>query len=93
MDFDELVEMAVEITNEPLGLNPGKWILESSDAARTFVYTPEILSAVEAADRGSKTVETIVLSEEYLTTAGKAARYQACFAAHRLAAIWRDAIK
>lgn len=93
MGFDELVKMAVEITNEPLGLNPEKWIVESSEAARTFVYTPEILSAVDATARGSRTLETIALSEEYLTTAGKAARYQACFAAHRLAAIWRDALK
>ncbi|HQX48896.1 MAG TPA: S1/P1 nuclease [Planctomycetaceae bacterium] len=69
-------------------LEPLAWLSESSEFARSNVYTPEVLAAVEAAKRsGASQVETVDLSEAYLKAAGTLAQKRAAFAAHRLAAI------
>ena len=69
-------------------LEPLEWLTESSEFGKSHVYTPEVLSAVEAAQRaGAEKVETVDLPEAYLKAAGALAQKRAAFAAHRLAAV------
>jgi hypothetical protein len=69
-------------------LEPLEWLRESSEFGKSYVYTPEVLSAVEAAQRsGAERVETVDLPEAYLKTAGALAQKRAAFAAYRLAAV------
>lgn len=76
------------------GLNPMAWLAESAELARMSVYTPEVLQTLDAAARKlTAKVETIDLSEAYLTEAGHLARTRATFAAHRLSAIWKADLK
>jgi hypothetical protein len=69
-------------------LEPLEWLSESAEFGKSHVYTPEVLIAVEAAQRtGAEKVETVDLPESYLKAAGSLAQKRAAFAAHRLAAI------
>ena len=69
-------------------LEPLEWLTESSEFGKSHVYTPEVLSAVEAAQRsGAEKMEVVDLPESYLKAAGSLAQKRAAFAAHRLAAI------
>jgi hypothetical protein len=74
------------------GLDPLTWLAESSEYGRSHVYTPEILTAVEAAARASQRLPMLDLSEGYLKAAGEVARIRAAFAGHRLAAILREGL-
>jgi len=75
-------------------LEPLQWLAESSEFARSNVYTPEVLAAVEAAKRSSvEKVEVVDLSESYLKAAGSLSQQRAAFAAHRLAAILSEDLK
>ena len=72
---------------------PKQWVIESRNAARQAVYTPEVMSPIQANARGmSEDLETINLSEEYLKNAGEVARIRAAQAGHRLAEVWRLAL-
>lgn len=69
-------------------LEPLVWLKESANDGVRYVYTPEVLSSVDAAARGlTKKVEAVDLTDVYLTNAGKLARQNAALAAHRLAGI------
>lgn len=69
-------------------LEPLAWLSESEAFGRLNVYTPEVLAAVEAAQRsGAEKVEVVDLPESYLKAAGAVAQKRAAFAAWRLAAI------
>ena len=74
-------------------LKPQTWLSESSAYARSHVYAPEVMAAVETAAKGGQKVETVDLSEEYLKAAGRLARVRAAFAAHRLAGILSDSLE
>lgn len=74
-------------------LDPLHWLAESAAYGKSHVYAPEVLAAVEAAARGSKTVETVDLSKEYLREAGALARVRAAFAAHRLVGILNEGLE
>ena len=75
-------------------LEPLEWLIESSEFGKSHVYTPEVLSAVEAAQRaGAEKVEVVDLPETYLKAAGSLAQKRAAFAAHRLAAILGEDVK
>ena len=51
------------------------------------------MEAVESVARGSLTVETVDLSEDYLKPAGELAERRAAFSAHRWARIPSDALR
>ena len=69
-------------------LEPLEWLRESSEFGKSHVYTPEVLSAVEAAQRsGAEKVEVVDLPETYLKAAGSLAQKRAALAAHRLARV------
>ncbi len=71
--------------------DPMVWLNESSEFGRTHVYTPDVLAAVESAKvAGAQKVETVVLAEDYLKSAGALAQKRAAFAAHRLARILEE---
>ena len=73
---------------EARSLDPLHWLSESSDYAKRFVYTPEVLNAVEAAQRsGAFRVEQVDLPESYLKAAGSVAKQRAAVASRRLAAV------
>ncbi len=75
-------------------VEPLEWLSESAEFGKSHVYTPEVLSAVEAAQRtGAEKVETVDLPESYLKAAGSLAQRRAAFAAHRLAAIFGEDFK
>ncbi len=75
-------------------LEPLEWLRESSEFGKSYVYTPEVLSAVEAAQRsGAEKVEVVDLPETYLKAAGSLAQKRAAFAAHRLAAVLIEDLK
>jgi hypothetical protein len=84
---------ASETAKNPNGLNPLTWLTESSEYAKSHVYTPEVLTAVEAAARRGQKVETVHLSEEYLKAAGEVARVRAAFAAQRLSEILAESLR
>lgn len=71
-------------------VEPLEWLRESQELARRHVYSPEILNAIEAAQRsGASEIEEINLPEPYLKSAGVVAQRQAAFAAFRLAAMFK----
>lgn len=90
----ELAADAKKAANSEDGLNPLKWLAESSELSRTFVYTPEVLEPIEAVDRKlvSK-LEPIDLSESYLKAAGALAQKRAVFAGYRLAKILIEGVE
>ncbi len=77
----------------PKALNPLTWLRESRAAALTHVYTPSVLNPVRAVSRGltSKLV-AIDVSDQYVQRAERTSHFRAARAAHRLAAIWREAL-
>jgi hypothetical protein len=62
------------------------WIAESHELAESFVYSPGILDAVKAAQPGEP-LSPIVLSDEYLKSAGGRARQRVVAAGLRLGAV------
>lgn len=77
-----------------LVLEPLQWLAESSEFARSNVYTPDVLGAVEAAQRsGADKVEIVDLSDAYLKAAGSISQKRAAFAGHRLAAILSEDLR
>ena len=70
--------------------NPLKWLAESAEFGRSYVYTPDVLDAVEAAAKSGQKMEALNLSDEYLKAAGRVARNQAAFAAQRLAVVLKE---
>lgn len=68
------------------GLEPLTWLSESSEMAKEYVYTQEVLDHIDAVERKvvSK-LEPIDLSEEYLKAAGTLAQKRAAYASYRLA--------
>ncbi len=66
--------------------NPDQWLQESRAAAKSDVYTPEVLEPITVAMRAkSKTVAELNLSDAYLKNAGTVAQVRAKLAAARLA--------
>jgi hypothetical protein len=97
-DAGDIARRAKEISTDPVAnmvgrklgdkLDPLQWLAESAEFGKSHVYTPEVLSAVEAAQRaGAEKVETVDLPEAYLKAAGALAQKRAAFAAYRLAAV------
>jgi len=81
-------------TSAGLVLEPLKWLAESSEFARSNVYTPDVLNAVEAAKRsGADKVEVVDLPDDYLKAAGSVSQQRAALAAHRLAAILSEDLR
>ena len=75
-------------------VEPLEWLSESAEFGKSHVYTPEVLSAVEAAQRsGAEKVEVVDLPETYLKAAGALAQKRAAFAAWRLAAVLSEDLK
>ena len=75
-------------------LEPLTWLAESAAFGKSNVYTPEVLAAVEAAQRsGAPKVEVVDLPESYLKAAGALAQKRAAFAAFRLAAVLSEDLK
>lgn len=75
-------------------LEPLAWLAESEAFGKSYVYTPDVLAAVEAAKRsGAAKVETVDLSEAYLKAAGALAQKRAAFAVWRLAAVLNEDLK
>ena len=67
-------------------MNPDHWLSESRNAAKSAVYTPEVLEPISVAMRAkSKTIAELDLSEAYLKNAGSVAQVRAKLAAARLA--------
>lgn len=87
-----LVLAGLQAVDEREDMDPKHWMQESRQAALRYVYTPEVLRAVTANERGlTDRVETLTLSAEYLQNAGRVARYRAAQAASRLARILTEA--
>lgn len=86
-------EPAMEAAKAPDGLNPMTWISEGRQLAKEFVYAPEVVDEVKAAEASGAKLEPIDLSEAYLKSAGKLARERAAVAAWRLAEILRQDLK
>lgn len=75
-------------------LDPLTWLDESSEFARSHVYSSEVLEKIEFVERAVEPkLSSIELSESYLKDAGKLARRRAAFAAARLAAILSVGVK
>lgn len=75
-------------------LEPSEWLAESVEASRKCVYTPEVLSAVEAAVRsGASKVETVDLPEKYLKDAGAVAQRRVAVAGLRLGKLLSNDLK
>jgi len=89
-----LWESAARAAADNRGLNPQLWLAESVEYGRSHVYSPEILNAVSAVERGlTAKLEPIDLSDEYLEEAGAVARRRAAYAAHRLARLLQRYLK
>jgi hypothetical protein len=84
---------AAEAAQAPDGLNPLTWLAESADFARSHVYTPDVLDALKAAAKSGQPLEELDVNEEYLKSAGRLAQVRVASAAHRLAGVWREALK
>ena len=90
----DLIGDAKKAAAQPGGLDPLTWLAESSELARTFVYTSEVMEPIEAVERGFVPVlERIDLSEAYLKAAGDLARKRAAYAAYRLAGILTEDVR
>ncbi len=75
-------------------MDPKVWASESRQAALRFVYTPDVLQAALAVERGLvDRVEALTLSEDYLRDAGRVAQLRAAQAGQRLATILRDGVR
>lgn len=69
-------------------LDPLTWLAASEAFGKSNVDTPEVLAAVEAAQRsGAPKVEVVDLPESYLKAAGVLAQKRAAFAAWRLTGV------
>jgi len=70
-------------------LEPEKWLEESRQAARVYVYAPEVLEPINVAMRSDGEVQLtpVNLSEDYLETAGWVAQLRAMQSSARLAAL------
>ena len=83
-----------DATRTGANLEPLTWLSESEAFGKSNVYTPEVLAAVEAAQRsGAPKVEVVDLPESYLKAAGALAQKRAAFAAWRLAAVLSQDLK
>lgn len=75
-------------------LEPSQWLAESIEASKRYVYTPDVLAAVEAAARsGATKVETVDLSEAYLKDAGAVAHRRVAVAGLRLGNLLSEDLK
>ena len=79
-----------ELWNVDTRLDINGWAAESNDAAKSMVYDPAILQAVQQATPGVK-LEPISLSTEYLKAAGQLARRRIVAAGLRLGALLKTA--
>lgn len=70
-------------------LDPMIWLNESAAAARSHVYTEEVMKPINALKAGGE-LEPLKLSESYLKNAGELARKRAADAAYRLASILKS---
>ena len=91
---DQAMMLAGQVaSDEEDELMPERWVVESRNAAKRYVYTDEALAGVMPVERGLvDEVQEITLSDAYLERAGRVAQMRASQAAHRLAAIWRLAL-
>ena len=72
-------------------LSPSTWLRESRELGQRYVYTQQVIDAVEAARRsGVKTVESLRLTADYQQDAERISLGRAAIAAHRLAAILKS---
>lgn len=71
--------------------SPQQWIRQSREAARSFVYSREILDQVQLAERELvKRIDDISLSDRYQRHAEFAGAICAITAARRLSGLWND---
>ena len=72
-----------------LNVEPISWLSESHNLAKSAVYVPQVLDAVNAAesDRDVKKLKIIVLSDQYFQDGGEVSEKRALEAGFRLAAI------
>jgi len=90
----KLIAIGEQAVQKEDGLEPLVWLAESREAGLTYVYDDEVLSHVKATQRGfTDRVPKMTLSEDYLKRGGDVSRKRAVAAGHRLAAIWRDALR
>jgi len=88
----DLAADAKRAADEVDGLDPLTWINESSELARLWVYTDEVIEPIEAVERKLKPKLTMIeLSEEYLKAAGALAQKRAALAGYRLAKLIAEA--
>jgi hypothetical protein len=97
----------VEITSEPTNtlaglyavdgpedLDPATWLSESRAAAVLYVYSPQVIDAVNAVERGLVTeFTTLTVPDDYLTMAGRVAQLRAAQAGYRFAEIMREGLE
>ena len=83
---------AIEAATKNNGMNPMTWLAESAGYARSHVYTPRVIEAVQAAAMDGQEVAKIDLPKAFLKSAGEVARFRAAFAAQRLAAVLREGL-
>ncbi len=74
-------------------LETSQWLGESVEYSRKYVYTPEVLAAVEAARRSGMKVETVDLPERYLKEAGAVAERRVAVAGVRLGKLLSEDIR
>ena len=83
-------KLAPGAVTETRFLSPETWLKESRELGQRFVYTQQVIDAVEAARRsGRQTVESLRLADQYQLDAARISLDRAAMAAHRLAAILR----
>lgn len=91
---EELQKAAKQAMEGDDALDPQRWLQESRDAAKRYVYTQEVFDALTPVQR--KLIdkpEAIDLPEAYLKNGGMVAQLRAIQAGHRLATLVRQALK
>lgn len=73
-------------------LDPEDWLRQSRSFAGQYVYAPEVQRKILMANAVEGSFSPIDLSDEYMENAERIAELQACFAAVRLARIWREVL-
>ena len=88
-----LMAAAEQAIDQPADRDPLLWLAESRALSLEHVYTPEVLAAVSAVERGlAEAVPPVTLPEASLTRAGRIGQLRAAQAGARLADALRRAL-
>jgi hypothetical protein len=90
---EELETQVTQLLSMGDPLSPEQWLTESRHLAVRYVYTPDILERVLAAqEAGVNAIAKIELTRAFLKNAGRVAQRQALLAARRLSRTWSKAL-